>query len=167
MATYLEELQGAAEQAIDTMREAALEARRVHARAELMRHMLTTAEKVKDRPKAAAIDTVVGEWMQAWHLDREAWPDVAHEMEAMTAAFHDYVRAPSPAADRRIRETHAALKRIIDTLDVTLEDHMAWRSRCAHGWWGHVRPAPEALRRPGEPAPEAPFWTLGCPADCR
>src|SRR5207302_6026800 len=121
---------------------------------------------VKDQPKAAAIDAVVTEWMRAWHLDRASWPHAAAELEAITAAFYDFAKAPSPETDRRIRDTHAALKRVIDTPDMTLEDHMAWRSHCAHGWWGHVRPAPETLRRAEAPGPDAPFWTLGCPPEC-
>jgi hypothetical protein len=166
MANYLEELQRDAERAIEAMKSAALAARLAHAEAELIRHMLTTARKVSDRPKAEAIETVVREWMQAWHLDRDAWPHVAREMEALTAAFHDYARASSPEGDRRIRAAHEALKAAIETPDVALEDHMAWRSRCAHGWWGLVRPAPDALRRLKDTAPDTPFWMRGCPRDC-
>jgi hypothetical protein len=166
MASYLEELQHDAERAIAAMKSAAITARQAHAKAELVRHMLTTARKVRDLPRAEAIETVVGEWMRAWHLDRDAWPHVAREMEALTGAFYDYARAASPEGDGRIREAHEALKAVIETPDLALEDHMAWRSRCAHGWWNLVRPAPDALRRPKESAPDAPFWMQGCPRDC-
>ena len=47
MAHLVEELQAEAARAIAAMREAALATRTVHARAELMRHMRTTAVKVK------------------------------------------------------------------------------------------------------------------------
>ena len=67
MPHLVEELRAEAEAAIAAMREAALAARHLHARAELMRHMLTTARKVKDRPKADAVETVVREWMDAWN----------------------------------------------------------------------------------------------------
>ena len=66
MAHFVEELQLEAERAILAMQTAALAARQLHARAELMRHMLTTARKVAGKPKAEAVETVVREWMDAY-----------------------------------------------------------------------------------------------------
>jgi hypothetical protein len=166
MASYLDELQSEAARRIDAMQAAALAAREAHADAELMRHMLTTARKVAGKPRQAAVATVVEEWMRAWHLAPDAWPHVAREMTALTVAFCDYVAVPDAAADRRIRDAHAALKQAVAAPGVTLADHMAWRSRCAHGWWAQVRPAPEEVRRAGEGAPAEPFWAHGCPEDC-
>ena len=39
-----------------------------------------------------AIDTIVGEWMKAWHLSANDWPHLASEMRAFTDAFYDYAR---------------------------------------------------------------------------
>ena len=50
MTHLVEQFEGEAERDIAAMREAALRARDTHARAELMRHMLMTAGKVKDQP---------------------------------------------------------------------------------------------------------------------
>ncbi len=82
------------------MQAAAIEARRLHARAELMRHMLATARKVKDKPRAEAVETVVREWMDAWNLRRDEWPHVAREMQSFTEAFQDYAIDASDANDR-------------------------------------------------------------------
>ena len=109
MAHFVEELRLEAERAILAMQTAALAARQLHARAELMRHMLTTARKVADKPKAEAVETVVREWMEAWNLRRGDWPHIAREMEAFTAAFHDYANEPGDAND-------AALRRACDAL---------------------------------------------------
>ena len=57
--TKFSRLELEAERAILAMQTAALAARQLHARAELMRHMLTTARKVAGKPKAEAIETVV------------------------------------------------------------------------------------------------------------
>src|SRR5207249_10047 len=89
MPHLVDELRADSEAAIAAMRDAALRARRIHARAELMRHMLLTAHKVKSKPKADAVEAVVTEWMKAWHLTRSDWPQLAREMEAFTAAFYD------------------------------------------------------------------------------
>jgi hypothetical protein len=51
MTGYLNALQDEAERAVAAMKEAALAARLAHARAELMRHMLTTARKLCHRPR--------------------------------------------------------------------------------------------------------------------
>ncbi len=173
MPHLVEELRAEADAAIAAMRAAALAARQVHARAELMRHMLTTARKVKDRPKAEAVETVVREWMDAWNLDRHDWPHIAREMEAFTAAFHDYANDPSNTHDARLRESCAALDAALAKQDTSIAEQMAFRSQCAHRWWELVAPTPADLPgakpRPSIPAsrPDAPFWEAGCADFCR
>ena len=98
MTHLVEQLRGEAERDIATMREAALRARETHARAELMRHMLMTAGKVKEQPREQAVRFIVDHWLEAWHLDRTSWPHVA-EMEAFAAAFHAYVGAQTDTHD--------------------------------------------------------------------
>ena len=144
------------EAAVAAMREAAIRARDLHARAELMRHMAMAAAKAKDRPRAEAVRQVVAEWLAAWKLDRKTWQHVA-EMDSFAAAVHDYARAPSDAHDRALRDAAAALEHGFSAAGAALADQMAWRSRCAHGWWDAVRP---------EDAGRAPFWERGCPPDC-
>src|SRR5581483_7295493 len=173
MSHLVDELQTEAGAAIAAMRDAAARARDLHARAELMRHMLLTARKVKDRPKAEAVDRVVGEWMAAWHLTRADWPHLAREMEAFTAAFYDYANAPGDQSDAALRATCAALDAALANENTSIEDQMAWRSQCAHGWWDLVKPVPVDLpgrkERPSVPQrePGAPFWEAGCAEFCR
>ena len=173
MAHFVEDLQHEASAAIAAMQQAALVARHAHARAELMRHMLTTARKVKDKPKAEAVETVVTEWMDAWHLARAEWPHIAREMESFTEAFYDYANAPTDAHDTRLRQTVEALDAALAREGTTISDQMAFRSQCAHGWWEWVRPTPADLpgrkERPGVPQPSAgePFWQAGCPDFCK
>lgn len=173
MPHFVEALQQEATGAVARMQEAAIEARRVHARAELMRHMLTTARKVKDQPKAQAVETVVREWMDAWNLERSAWPHIEREMQVFTEAFHDYANDPDDAADARLRQTCAALDAVLARENTSISDQMAYRSQCAHRWWELVQPVPEDLPgrkpRPAIPAlePDQPFWAAGCPDFCR
>lgn len=173
MAHFVEALRQDAESAIAAMQEAALAARAAHARAELMRHMLTTARKVKDRPKAEAVEAVVREWMSAWHLDRKAWPDLAQDMESFTAAFYDYANEPSDATDAALRRCCEILDAALALKGTTIADEMAWRSECAHGWWQVVRPVPADLpgRKERASVPKladgAPFWKAGCAEFCR
>ena len=61
MTHFVDELTANSEAAIAAMRDAALRARHIHARAELMRHMLVTAHKVKRKPRADAVEAVVTE----------------------------------------------------------------------------------------------------------
>lgn len=173
MPHFVEALQQEAAEAIAQMQEAALRARHAHARAELMRHMLTTARKVKDRPKAEAVETVVREWMGAWSLQRSDWPHIAREMAAFTEAFHDYANDPSDEHDTRLREACAALDTVLEQEGTSISDQMAFRSECAHGWWEQVRPVPADLAgrkpRPSVPALESgkAFWEAGCAEFCR
>ena len=91
MTHFVEELRAEAEQAIAAMRAAAEAARVGHARAELLRHMVTTAARNTDRPREAAVEAGVTEWLGAWHLDRAAWPHVEREMTRLTEACYDSV----------------------------------------------------------------------------
>jgi hypothetical protein len=173
MQHFVDELKSQAEAAISTMQNAALEARRIHARAELMRHMLLTAQKVKAKPKPEAVEIVVSEWMTAWHLTRADWPRLAHEMEAFTAAFYDYANSPSESFDHALRTACSNLDDTLGREGTSISDQMAWRSQCAHGWWDMASPMPADL--PGRkdralvPAykPRTPFWETGCADMCK
>ena len=147
------------------MREAALRARDTHARAELMRHMLMTAGKVKEQARDEAVRFIVDHWLEAWHLDRATWPHVA-EMEAFAAAFHAYAGAPTDAHDGDVRATCARLDNVFTAAGMPLADQMAWRSVCAHDWWAQVRPAPPGRGRPDRDWPRNPFWEHGCLPEC-
>lgn len=173
MPHFVEALQQEAAEAMAQMREAALRARHAHARAELMRHMLTTARKASGKPKAEAVEAVVREWLDAWNLGRADWPHIAREMEAFTEAFHDYANDESDANDERLREACAALDAALEQEGSSISDQMAFRSQCAHGWWELVKPVPADLPgrkpRPSVPAidPARPFWDTGCADFCR
>ena len=165
MTHLVAQLEGEARRDIAAMREAALRARDTHARAELMRHMLMTAGKVREQPRDAAVRIIVDHWLEAWELDRASWPHVP-EMEAFAAAFHSYAGAPTEAHDQRLRTTCVALEQVFAAAGMPLADQMAWRSICAHGWWAGVRPAPPGRGRPDRDWPAVPFWEQGCPAEC-
>ncbi|KRE15893.1 hypothetical protein ASE63_16905 [Bosea sp. Root381] len=173
MPHFVDALQQEASAAIARMREAAIEARRLHARAELMRHMLTTARKVKDKPKAEAVETVVTEWMDAWNLGRSDWPHIAREMEVFTEAFHDYANEPSDPNDGRVAAGAEALDAALAREGTSIAEQMAFRSQCAHGWWELVAPTPADLpgRKPRPSVPalrgDAPLWEAGCADFCR
>lgn len=153
-----------AEAAVTAMREAALRARDLHARAELMRHMATTARKALagGRPRDEAAVFVAREWMQAWGLGDGAGLDAA--ARGFVAAHLD-AAAGAPGAE--LAGSLAALDAALAAAGTTLADEMAWRSECAHGWWGQVRPPP-AGPRSGVPAPDPalPFWANGCAPHC-
>jgi len=161
----VEEEQEKAAAAMAAMREAAERARDVHASAELMRHMRMTAAKNKGRPREEAVRAVVDEWLFAWALDRATWPHVA-AMEALTRAFCDYVEAPSDERDRAVRAAWDTITRAFADAGKPLHDQMAWRSMCAHGWWGQVRPAPAGQGRTDRTWPARPFWEEGCLPEC-
>jgi len=173
MSHFVEELQQQAADAMSAMQEAARAARHIHARAELMRHMRTTAAKSKDKPKAVAVEAVLAEWLEAWHLSRHDWPHIAAEMERFTGAFYDYVNDPSDANDTVLREATLTLDGALAALGTTISDQMAFRSMCAHGWWEVVTPTPTDL--PGrKDRPTVPrlvdgqsFWEAACAEQCR
>ncbi|MGL4441814.1 MAG: hypothetical protein ACRCUE_21405 [Bosea sp. (in: a-proteobacteria)] len=172
MARFIDDLQAEAAAAIALMKQAALAARHAHARAELMRHMLTTARKMMHKPKAEAVEAVVREWLGAWNLDRNAWPHIAAEIENLTAAFHDYAHEPTPAHDAALRVCTMALDQALAAEATTISDQMAWRSQCAHGWWEMVCPTPADLvgakDRPSMPTLRkgVPFWDISCADFC-
>lgn len=166
MTQMLEDFSAAADRSINAMKSAALTARRDHAAAELTRHMLLTTRRFHNRGRDGAIDAVVADWLGAWHLKRDEWPAIAAEMEALTGAFFDYIADPSDNADQAVRAAWQRLKDAHDTPERTLEDQMAWRSVCAHGWWGDVSPAPDGYRDHDTARPHAPFWDRACPPEC-
>ena len=165
MKHLVDELKSRADDQIAIMRDAALRARDTHARAELMRHMLMTANRVKSKRPAEAVAFIVDHWLDAWGLARDSWPHVA-EMEAFAAAFHAYAISPSHANDDAVRATCVRLELAFVSAGMPIADQMAFRSICAHGWWAHVRPRPQEVgpREPG--APDRPFWELGCRPEC-
>jgi hypothetical protein len=160
-----QEAKTAADAAIAAMKEAALAARAAHARAELMRHMLLTAGKVRDKPREAVKRQVVDEWLAAWALERASFPHVA-AMEALSLAVLDYVLTPDDAADRAMRAAWDAVERGFAAAGMILADQMAWRSACAHGWWGDVAPPPPGQGRADTAWRAQPFWDEGCPERC-
>jgi hypothetical protein len=173
MNTFVDELKAEATAAISDMQKAALAARNLHARAELMRHMLTTARRMMHKPRAEAVEAVVREWLGAWNLDRNAWPRIAAEIENLTVAFHDFAHDASLANDAALRACTVALDNALAREGTTISDQMAWRSQCAHGWWEAVRPTPVDLPgakpRPSIPAPSkgAAFWEASCAPFCK
>ena len=165
MAYLVDELKRKADADIVAMRSTALRARESHARAELMRHMLMTADKVKHRPVADAVRFIVDHWLEAWDLARASWPHVA-EMEAFAAAFHAFAIAQTDAHDKAVRATCIRLELVFVAAGMPIADQMAWRSICAHGWWAEVRPAPPGRGRPDRDWPGQPFWERGCLPEC-
>ena len=159
------ELKATADDAMALMRAAALRARDAHARAELMRHILMTAGRVKEQPRAEAVRFIVDHWLEAWALTRAGWPHVA-AMEAFAAAFHAYASAPTDANDHAVRATCAALEESFTGAGMPIADQMAWHSMCAHGWWADVKPAPPGKGRSDRTWPDRPFWERGCLPEC-
>lgn len=158
---FCETVQAEAEAAIAAARAAALSAARLHARAELARHMRSTADKVRDRPREEAVAFVVDEWMKAWGLDQTAYPGLTEEMRRFTAAF---------CADDGLKQAMEALDSAFFAAGLDLGDQMAWRSTCAHRWWLMVNPAPAAI--PAQAAvpdydSSRPIWEIGCAVKCR
>lgn len=166
MSHMLADLNARADQSIEAMKSAAEQARHDHAAAELARHMLLTTQRFSDLGRAGAIEAVVADWLGAWHLSRDEWPEIASEMEALTGAFYDYCMDPTDETDAMVRKAWSGLKTAHDTPARTLEDQMAWRSVCAHGWWGEVSPAPEGYRDHDTERPKQPFWAKSCPPEC-
>jgi hypothetical protein len=173
MPHFVDDLKAEAEARIAAMRETARAARFAHARAELMRHMLLAGAKTAAKPRAEAIEFILREWTAAWHLDREAWPHLAHEMEALTGAFVDYARNPGANEDAALRDGAARLEAALAARNSSIADEMAFRSQCAHRWWEMVTPTPADLPgrkdRPTIPTadPTKPFWETGCAEFCK
>ena len=173
MPDLVDEMQQAAEIAIETMKTASITARRLHAKAELMRHMRGTALKMAQLPADEAAARVAREWMQAWHLDDGAYADLAPDIARFTRAFCDDARGSTPTTQRSIREAIQALDTALANHNTSLADQMAWRSECAHGWWELVAPTPSDFPNP----PQRPsvsrhrqgtaFWDTGCAERCR
>ena len=138
MPHIVDQLQAEAATAIAAMRDAALFARRLHARAELLRHMQQTAVKLADQPPEQAIERVVREWMQAWHIDTERYVELLGDARRFAAAFC----ATRAAARRRHRQTSARrLRHWMRRSSATVRrSRIRWRgarsARMAGGiWW--------------------------------
>lgn len=173
MPFFHQELANEAEAAIAAMKARAVAARALHARAELLRHMVTTARKFAGRTADEAVEGAVREWMEAWGLDRDEWPRLATEMKGLTQATRLFVATPSDTSDAAVRDAFAGLEAAFVAAGTTLADEMAWRSQCAHSWWGVVNPEPAGLKgakpRPLIPPLDTgrPFWENGCADFCR
>jgi hypothetical protein len=159
------ELKLAADTDIARAREAALRARTMHARAELMRHMMLTTAKSTDKSRDESIRLVVDEWLDAWLRDRDNYPYVAL-MEALSGACYDALIGPTRQTDQAVRDAFAALERACEAQGTTLADEMAWRSGCSHGWWGDVRPAPASPEYRDRAQRIDALWERGCPPVC-
>jgi hypothetical protein len=169
MPHIVDEMQQEAAQAIAAMREAALRARRLHARAELMRHMRLTAAKVKARPIDEAVRFVSTEWMKAWGFGGEGYADLAMHVRTFTESFCRDAHAHNAASSAAIANALAALEAAFERIGTSLADQMAFRSECAHGWWETVVPVPpDARARPGVPRwyPGVAFWNVGAAPHC-
>jgi hypothetical protein len=169
----VDDMLGEAAQAIEAMREAALNARRLHARAELMRHMRTTAAKMRARPLDEAAALVAGEWMKAWHIDGAVYAAIAEPVARFTRAFCVDANASTKTTQREIADAISDVEAALGSQGTSIADQMAWRSECAHGWWELVMPTPADLphraERAGMPRyqPGTPFWDAGCAPHCR
>jgi len=65
-----------------------------------------------------------------------------------------------------VRATCIRLELAFAAAGMPIADQMAWRSICAHGWWGEVRPAPPGQGRTDCAWPAQPFWEAGCRPEC-
>jgi hypothetical protein len=167
----VDEMQAEAQAAIMRMKEAAIAARHLHARAELARHMRTTAGKVVSRPLDEAAALVAREWMKAWSLDADAYPELAQDVAAFTAAFCADARGSTPGTQTAIRSAVDGLEAGFLRIGTSLSDQMAFRSECAHGWWRSIVPLPadlqDADRRDVPVVAEGePFWNAGAQSHC-
>ena len=165
MIDFTTELRDAAAAEMTAAREATLRARTLHARAELMRHMILTTAKSIDRPRAESIALVTDEWLDAWQRTRYNYPYVAL-MEALSGACYDTIRSPGPSTDAAVREAFAALEAACVANGTTLADEMAWRSGCSHGWWGDVVPAPAGGDHSALAQRKEALWDRGCAPHC-
>ena len=126
--------------AIAAMKAAAVEARRVHARAELMRHMRGTAAKMVGMGVEEAVAKVSGEWMAAWGLGAEAYSGLAAGVEGFVRAFVVDARGSDSGTQAGLVAALGGLDGALKDAGLTLADEMAFRSECRHGWWGVVVP---------------------------
>jgi hypothetical protein len=165
MNDFATELQRAAEADIAAARDGALRARTTHARAELMRHMMLTTAKSTDRPRAQSISLVVDEWLDAWQRNRKNYRYVT-QMEMLSGACYDALRAPGAQTDNAVRIAFAALERACVANGTTLADEMAWRSGCSHGWWSDVVPSPRNGEYSERSRRGESLWERGCPPQC-
>lgn len=165
MTEFETELRRQADAAIAAARAATLEARRIHARAELMRHMILTTRKSMQRPRGESVALVVDEWLDAWRITRGNTAYVA-QMEALAGACHDTLRAPGAATDAAVRAAFDALDAACARIGTTIADEMAWRSGCSHGWWGEVRPAPAGGDYRDLARRDRALWERGCAPEC-
>lgn len=149
-----------ADRAIVAMQAAALAARTAHARAELLRHMRTTARKMSGQPVETAAAKVCEEWMKAWSLDAGAYPALAEVIRRFAAAFCADAAGSTSATQAQIASSLTRLEAGFVATGTTLSDQMAFRSECAHGWWELVVPKPAG-------GTGGAFWTRGCPPHCR
>ena len=165
MIDFTTELRVAAEADIAAARAATQRARTIHARAELMRHMILTTAKSTHRTRGESIALVTDEWLDAWRRDRTNYPYVTL-MEALSGACYDTIRSPGATTDAAVRAAFAALEAACVANGTTLADEMAWRSGCSHGWWGDVRPAPERAEYRDLARRSAALWERGCAPEC-
>jgi hypothetical protein len=165
MTDFTEELREAAQADIAAAHHAALRARAMHARAELMRHMMLTTAKSTDRSREESVRLVTDEWLDAWGRDRTNYPYAAL-MEALSGACYDALKSPSVETDKRVREAFAALEGACISHGTTLADEMAWRSGCSHIWWGDVRPAPNLPEYRERARRSEALFDRGCPPEC-
>ena len=165
MTDFTAELKRAADADIGAAREASLRARAMHARAELMRHMMLTTAKSIDESRETSVRLVTGEWLDAWRRARANYAYVSL-MEALSGACYDWLRAKDAATDNAVRNAFAALETACVTHGTTLADEMAWRSGCSHLWWGDIRPAPNLPEYRGRAQRIEALWDRGCPVEC-
>ena len=164
MIDFTAELKHAADAEMASAREATMRARTLHARAELMRHMMLTTARSADKVRDQSIELVVDEWLDAWQRTRDNYPYVK-TMEALAGSCYDALRMPNDKTDRAVREAFAALEHACVARGTTLADEMAWRSGCSHGWWSDVRPAPDGHYNERARRSES-LWERGCPPHC-
>ena len=140
MTHLVDELKAKADANIAAMRDAALRARDTHARAELMRHMLMTADKVKDRPGPTRC---ASSWITGWrHGISPARPGRTwRKWKPLPRRFTRTRLAPSDAHDDAVRATC-----------IRLELRLC-RGRDAH-------------RRPDGVALDLRTWLVGAGASC-
>jgi hypothetical protein len=157
-----------ADSAIERMKAFAIEARRLHARSELARHMRTTALKLIALPVDHAAAALAREWMKAWSLEG-GYDAIGAAISAFAMAFCRDVRGSDAATQAALSDAFAALEAGFASLGTSLSDEMAFRSECAHGWWSLVVPPPAAGGKPPgglPPVAGQPFWSVGPQPHC-